>query len=176
MRRIWDLFTAGARPGIGLTKNKYIGRTYIAPEQKERETGVSIKLNPIRDAVNGKRLVLIDDSIVRGTTCRHIVELLRSAGAREIHMRVSAPPFIAPCYYGTDIDNPDGLIANRHAVGEIARIIGVDSLGYLSIEYQSSFSYPYCLANTDLYSYSIAISRSKKAYMKFQSLPCQNAF
>lgn len=120
---------------IGLTKNKYIGRTFIAPTQRQRETGVSLKLNPIRSAVEGKRIVLIDDSIVRGTTCRHIIDLLRSAGAREIHMRVSAPPFIAPCYYGTDIDSADDLIANRHTTEEIARIIGVDSLGYLSIEH-----------------------------------------
>ena len=120
---------------IGLTKNKYIGRTFIAPTQSQRETGVSLKLNPVRSAVQGKRIVLIDDSIVRGTTCRHIIDLLRSAGAREIHMRVSAPPFISPCYYGTDIDSADGLIANRHTTEEIARIIGVDSLGYLSLEH-----------------------------------------
>ena len=120
---------------IGLTKNKYIGRTFIAPTQSQRETGVSLKLNPVRSAVEGKRIVLIDDSIVRGTTCRHIIDLLRSAGAREIHMRVSAPPFISPCYYGTDIDSADGLIANRHTTEEIARIIGVDSLGYLSLEH-----------------------------------------
>ena len=120
---------------IGLTKNKYIGRTFIAPTQGERETGVSLKLNPVRSAVEGKRIVLIDDSIVRGTTCRRIIDLLRGAGAKEIHMRVSAPPFIGPCYYGTDIDSAEGLIANHHTTEEIARIIGVDSLGYLSLEH-----------------------------------------
>jgi amidophosphoribosyltransferase len=122
---------SGIPYAIGFTKNKYIGRTFIAPTSGERESAVSIKLNPIRAVVEGKRLVLIDDSIVRGTTCRHIVSLLRTAGVKEIHMRVSAPPFVAPCYYGTDIDSPDHLIANHHSPDEIAAIIGVDSLGYL---------------------------------------------
>ncbi len=126
---------SGIPYAIGLTKNKYIGRTFIAPTQGEREVGVSLKLNPVRSVVEGRSIVLIDDSIVRGTTCRHIIELLRSAGAREIHMRVSAPPFIAPCYYGTDIDSTDVLIANHHSVEETARIIGADSLGYLSLEH-----------------------------------------
>jgi amidophosphoribosyltransferase len=126
---------SGIPYGIGFTKNKYIGRTFIAPSQGEREDGVRIKLNPIRAVVEGKRVVLVDDSIVRGTTCRKIIRLLRSAGAREIHMRVSSPPFVAPCWYGTDIDSPENLIANHHSVEEIARIIGVDSLGYLSPEH-----------------------------------------
>ncbi len=120
---------------LGLTKNKYIGRTFIAPTQAEREAGVSLKLNPVRSAIEGKRIVLIDDSIVRGTTSRRLIELVRSAGAKEIHMRISAPPFIAPCYYGTDIDSPEALIANRHTVDEITKIIGADSLGYLSLEH-----------------------------------------
>ena len=119
---------------IGFTKNKYIGRTFIAPDQRQREDGVSIKLNPIRAVVAGKRVVLIDDSIVRGTTCRKTIRMLRDAGAKEIHMRVSAPPFVAPCFYGTDIDSAENLIANHHSAEEIARIIGVDSLGYLSRE------------------------------------------
>ena len=125
---------SGIPYGIGFTKNKYIGRTFIAPEQSLRTQGVGIKLNPIREAVNGKRVVLIDDSIVRGTTCRHIAHLLWQAGAKEIHMRVSAPPFICPCYYGTDIDSVDSLIANKMSVQEIAKEIGVTSLGYLSIK------------------------------------------
>ena len=125
---------SGIPYAIGFTKNKYIGRSFIAPTQDERETAVNVKLNPIRAVVEGKRLVLIDDSIVRGTTCRHIIALLRAAGAREIHMRVSAPPFVAPCYYGTDIDTSENLIANHHSVEEIATIIGVDSLGYLPLE------------------------------------------
>ena len=124
---------SGIPYGIGFIKNRYIGRTFIAPDQEERERDVSIKLNPLRSTVEGKRLVLIDDSIVRGTTSRRIVSLLRKAGAREIHMRISAPPFIAACYYGTDVDSPDKLIANRHSVEEIAAQIGADSLGYLSI-------------------------------------------
>ncbi|MCQ2406464.1 MAG: amidophosphoribosyltransferase, partial [Oscillospiraceae bacterium] len=119
---------------IGFTKNKYIGRTFIAPTQEMREVGVDIKLNPIAPVIKGKRIVLIDDSIVRGTTCRRTIDMLRRAGAKEIHMRVSAPPFVSPCYYGVDIDSPDHLIANHHSVEEIAKIIGVDSLGYLSLE------------------------------------------
>ena len=125
---------SGIPYGIGFTKNKYIGRTFISPTQSQRENGVNIKLNPIRSMVEGKRVVLIDDSIVRGTTCRRTIDLLRKAGVKEIHMRVSAPPFIAPCYYGTDIDSAENLIANHHSVEEIAEIIGVDSLGYLRIE------------------------------------------
>ena len=125
---------SGIPYAMGFTKNKYVGRTFIAPTQTMRETGVSLKLNPIRSVVSGKRVVLVDDSIVRGTTCRRTIELLRQAGAREIHMRVSAPPFVAPCYYGTDIDSAENLIANQHTVEEIAQIIGVDSLGYLSLE------------------------------------------
>ena len=120
---------------IGFTKNKYVARTFIAPTQGDRETGVSIKLHPIRAVVEGKRVVLVDDSIVRGTTCRKTIRQLREAGAKEIHMRVSAPPFVAPCFYGTDIDTAENLIANHHSVEEIAKIIGVDSLGYLSLEH-----------------------------------------
>ena len=125
---------SGIPYGIGFIKNKYIGRTFIAPGQKNREDKVRIKLNPIPDTVRGKRIVIIDDSIVRGTTSARIVKLLREAGASEIHMRVSAPPFLNPCYYGTDIDSRDNLIACKHSTEEIAEIIGVDSLGYLSIE------------------------------------------
>lgn len=118
---------------IGFIKNKYIGRTFIAPGQKSREDKVRIKLNPIAEVVRGKRVVMIDDSIVRGTTSARIVRLLREAGATEIHMRVSAPPFMNPCYYGTDIDSRENLIACKYTIDEIARQIGVDSLGYLSI-------------------------------------------
>ena len=125
---------SGIPYALGFTKNKYVGRTFIAPTQGEREAAVNVKLNPIRAVVENKRIILIDDSIVRGTTCRHIVALLRAAGAAQIHMRVSAPPFVAPCFYGTDIDTAENLIANRHSTEEIARIIGVDSLGYLSRE------------------------------------------
>ena len=122
---------AGIPYEIGFIKNKYIGRTFIQPGQKSREDKVKIKLNPIADVVRGKRIVMIDDSIVRGTTSRQIVSLLRDAGATEVHMRISAPPFLNPCYYGTDIDSRDHLIAAHHTVEETAAIIGVDTLGYL---------------------------------------------
>lgn len=126
---------SGIPYGIGFIKNKYIGRTFISPGQESRENKVKIKLNAIREVVDGKRVVLIDDSIVRGTTSGLIVKLLREAGAKEVHMRVSAPPFLNPCYYGTDIDSRENLIACRHTVSEIAKIIGADSLGYLSVEH-----------------------------------------
>lgn len=119
---------------IGFIKNKYIGRTFISPGQESRANKVKIKLNPIVSVVKNKRVVLIDDSIVRGTTCARIVGLLREAGAKEIHMRVSAPRFMNPCYYGTDIDSRENLIACNHSVEETAKIIGADSLGYLSVE------------------------------------------
>lgn len=124
---------SGIPYAMGFIKNKYIGRTFISPTQALRESEVNIKLNPIRTAVEGKRVVLVDDSIVRGTTSKRIVNLLRAAGAKEVHMRISAPPFIAACYYGTDIDDPSKLIANNHSVEEIAALIGADSLGYLSL-------------------------------------------
>ncbi len=125
---------SGIPYGIGFLKNKYIGRTFIAPNQTQRENTVRIKLNPIAATVRGKRVVLVDDSIVRGTTSLKIVKLLREAGAAEVHMRLSAPPFRYPCYFGTDIDSSENLIAYNHSVEEIAKIIGVDSLGYLAVE------------------------------------------
>lgn len=125
---------SGIPYGIGFVKNKYIGRTFISPTQNARENQVRIKLNPIESTVKGKRVILIDDSIVRGTTSARIVKLLREAGATEVHMRISAPPFLNPCYYGTDVDTKENLIACNHTVPEIAEIIGVDSLAYLSIE------------------------------------------
>lgn len=120
--------------GIGLIKNKYIGRTFISPTQESRVDQVRIKLSAVESTVKDKRIVLIDDSIVRGTTSGRIVKLLREAGAKEIHMRVSAPPFLHPCYYGTDIDSEEHLIASKYSVQEIAEMIGVDSLGYLPKE------------------------------------------
>lgn len=123
---------SGIPYGVGFIKNRYIGRTFIQPTQGMRENSVKIKLNVIKETVRGKRVVLVDDSIVRGTTSAKVVKLLRSAGAKEIHMRISAPPFISECYFGTDIDSKENLIANKHSVEEIAEIIGVDSLGFLS--------------------------------------------
>lgn len=125
---------SGIPYGLGFIKNKYIGRTFIQPTQSEREDLVRIKLNPVAATVAGKRVVMIDDSIVRGTTSARIVNLLREAGAIEVHLRSSAPPFLHPCYYGTDIDNREVLIAHNHTIEEIRDIIGVDSLGYLSIQ------------------------------------------
>ncbi|MDD5921973.1 MAG: amidophosphoribosyltransferase [Eubacteriales bacterium] len=120
--------------GMGFIKNKYIGRTFIAPGQKNREDKVRIKLNVIADSIKGKRVVLVDDSIVRGTTITRIVKLLRNAGAKEIHVRSSAPPFTDPCYYGTDVDTKDKLIACQHPIDEIAGVIGADSVGYLPVD------------------------------------------
>ena len=128
---------SGIPYGIGFIKNKYIGRTFISPGQNSRENKVKIKLNTISETVKGKRVVLVDDSIVRGTTCARIVKLLRESGAKEVHMRVSAPPFLNPCYYGTDIDSRENLIACNHTIEEIEKIIGVDSLGYLNVEHLS---------------------------------------
>lgn len=126
--------TSGIPYGIGFVKNRYIGRTFIQPSQGMRENSVRIKLNALRETVEGKRVVLVDDSIVRGTTSAKVVKLLRHAGAKEIHMRISSPPFISECFFGTDIDSKENLIANKHTVEEIAQIIGVDSLGFLSTE------------------------------------------
>jgi len=124
---------SGIPYGVGFIKNRYIGRTFIQPTQKQRADQVRLKLNVLANTVRGKRVVLVDDSIVRGTTAARIVRLLREAGATEVHMRLSAPPFISPCYFGTDIDSVEGLIAYHHTVEEIRQIIGVDTLGYLSL-------------------------------------------
>ena len=118
---------------IGLIKNKYIGRTFIAPGQDHRFDQVKIKLSPVKSVLEGKRVIMIDDSIVRGTTSKRLVKLLRDAGAKEIHIRISAPPFLHPCYYGTDIDSEENLIANHHTVDEIAEILGADTLGFLPL-------------------------------------------
>lgn len=126
--------SSGIPYGIGLIKNKYIGRTFISPGQESRMDQVKIKLSAVEDTVRDKRVVLVDDSIVRGTTSGRIVKLLRDAGAKEIHMRISSPPFLHPCYYGTDIDSEEHLIACKYSVEEIAKIIGADTLGYLPAE------------------------------------------
>lgn len=125
---------SGIPYGMGFVKNKYIGRTFISPGQGQRMNLVKIKLSPICEEVKGKRVVLIDDSIVRGTTSGQIVNLLREAGAKEIHMRISSPPFCSPCYYGTDVDSKEHLIACHHTIPDIAKIIGADTLGYLELE------------------------------------------
>ena len=120
--------------GMGLVRNRYVGRTFISPGQSARLDKVRLKLAAMGECVRGRRVVLVDDSIVRGTTARRIVGLLREAGAAEVHLRISAPPFLHPCYYGTDIDSEEHLIACRCSVPEIARELGADSLGYLPAE------------------------------------------
>ena len=125
---------SGIPYGVGFIKNRYVGRTFIQPSQSQRSNSVRIKLNVIKDVVKGKRVVLIDDSIVRGTTSARIVNLIREAGATEVHMRISSPPFTNPCYFGIDIDSKENLIACQMSIEEIAKEIGADSLGYLSIE------------------------------------------
>jgi amidophosphoribosyltransferase len=125
---------SGIPYGLGLIKNKYIGRTFIDPGQNVREDKVKIKLNPVAETVKGKRVILVDDSIVRGTTCTRVVKLLRDAGAKEIHIRSSAPEFLNPCYYGTDIGSKDELIACKYSAKEMAKIFGADSVGFLPLE------------------------------------------
>ena len=126
---------SGIPYGIGFIKNKYVGRTFIQGSQKQRENSVRIKLNVVTSTVKGKRVVLVDDSIVRGTTSARIIKLLRDAGAKEVHFRVSAPPFKYPCYFGTDIPDQKLLVATGRTVDQINEIIGADTLGYLSTEH-----------------------------------------
>lgn len=128
----------------GIVKNNYIGRTFIKPSQKERMKSVRIKLNPLGTSVEGKRVVMLDDSIVRGTTCDRIVKMLKDAGAKEVHLRISSPPFMWPCYYGTDIPSKEELIACNHTVEEIGKLSGADSIGFLPAE-----SLPEMLFNMD---------------------------
>ena len=137
---------SGIPYGIGLIKNKYIGRTFISPGQNNRVDQVRIKLSAVEESVKDKRIVLVDDSIVRGNTIARIVKLLRDAGAKEIHMRISSPPFLHPCYYGTDIDSEEHLIACKYSPEEIAKLSGADSLGYLPVAKLNELigNYGYC--------------------------------
>ncbi len=118
----------------GFMKNRFVGRTFILPDQKLREQAVSMKMNAIRSTVNGKRILIVDDSIVRGTTLKKLINVLRDAGAKEVHVRIGSPPIIAPCYYGVDMKSRDQFIATKYSVDEIRKIIGADSLAYISIE------------------------------------------
>jgi amidophosphoribosyltransferase len=127
-------YQSGIPIQFGLIRNHYVGRTFIEPEQRVRDFGVRLKLNPVRHVIEGKRVVLIDDSIVRGTTSRKIVRMVRDAGATEVHMRISCPPTISPCYYGVDTPSKSQLIAANKSVDEIREYIGADSLAYLSLE------------------------------------------
>lgn len=125
---------SGIPYGTAFVKNGYVGRTFIKPKQSSRESSVNVKLNVLREAVEGKRVIMIDDSIVRGTTSDRIVTMLKKAGAKEVHMRVSSPPFLWPCYFGTDVPEREQLIAYNRSLEEIRQIIGADSLGYLRVE------------------------------------------
>lgn len=172
---------SGIPYNIGFIKNRYVARTFISAGQKARENKVRLKLNPISAVVKGKRLVLIDDSIVRGTTSLKIIQLLRNAGAKEIHMRVSAPPIINSCYYGVDIDIKEGLIAAKYSIKEIEKILGLDSLAFLSHDclakmLNTEVNKGYCCAcfggeyptilpqNRDKNKFESKINSKKKAY------------
>ena len=120
--------------GIAFYKNSYVGRTFIKPSQQEREDSVKIKLNVLAAVVKGKRLILVDDSIVRGTTIANLIRMLKQAGALEVHVRISSPPFLYPCYFGTDVPSNKQLIAHQHTTEEICQLIDADSLGYMKIE------------------------------------------
>ena len=125
---------SGIPYGDGLVRNRYVGRTFIQPNQKQRDQGVRLKLNPLAENIRGKRLVVVEDSIVRGTTLRQLVTVLREAGALEVHLRVSSPPYKWPCYYGLDTGRRSELLAADLAVGEIRDFLGVDSLAYLELD------------------------------------------
>lgn len=133
---------------LAFHKNSYVGRTFIKPTQKERESAVHLKLSVLTSVVKNKRIVLIDDSIVRGTTIAGLISMLKSAGAKEVHVRISSPPFLYPCYYGTDVPSNDQLIASSHTANEICAQIGADSLGYMKIEdfHQMTGDLPLCMA------------------------------
>jgi amidophosphoribosyltransferase len=154
---------------MGLIRNHYVGRTFIEPHQSIRHFGVRVKLNPVKSILNGRRVVLVDDSIVRGTTSRKIVRMVRAAGASEVHMRISCPPTISPCFYGVDTPKRSELIAATHSVDEIRRYIGADSLGYLSLEglraSVGSSRGSYC---TSCYTgeYPVAFPRNEAAYLQ----------
>ena len=118
---------------MGLVKNQYVARTFIQPTQELREQGVRMKLSAVRGVVEGKRVIMVDDSIVRGTTCANIIRMLKAAGATEVHVRISSPPFLYPCYFGTDVPSNEQLIAHSHTPEQIRKMIGADSLGYMEV-------------------------------------------
>src|SRR6187401_242808 len=154
---------------MGLIRNHYVGRTFIEPHQSIRHFGVRVKLNPVKSILQGRKVVLVDDSIVRGTTSRKIVKMVRSAGASEVHMRISCPPTISPCFYGVDTPRRSELIGATHTLEEIQKYIGADSLGYLSLEGMLSAVGPgrssYC---TSCYTgqYPVAFPRNEAAYLQ----------
>ncbi len=153
----------------GFVKNRYIGRSFIFPTQSERESAVRLKLNPLRANVEGKRIVLVDDSIVRGTTSAKIIKTLKMAGAKEVHMRISSPPFRHTCYFGTDIDSEENLIANKMSVEKIRKLIGADSLGYIStkgiIQACSKCDLPFCMG-CFTGKYGLEVKKCKKVQLE----------
>jgi amidophosphoribosyltransferase len=160
---------AGLPMRMGLIRNHYVGRTFIQPQQSIRHFGVRVKLNPVRSILEGRRVVLVDDSIVRGTTSRKIVRMVRSAGAREVHMRISCPPTVSPCFYGVDTPRRSELIAATHTLDEIRRYLNADSVAYLSLEGLTGAvrggSSKYC---TSCYTgvYPVAFPRDEGAYLQ----------
>jgi amidophosphoribosyltransferase len=161
---------------MGLIRNHYVGRTFIEPQQSIRHFGVRVKLNPVKSILDGKRVVLVDDSIVRGTTSRKIVKMVRAAGAKEVHMRISCPPTVSPCFYGVDTPRRAELIAATHSLEEIRKYIGADSLGYLSLDglltSVGSTRSSYC---TSCYTaeYPVAFPRNEAAYQQLALKPVQ---
>jgi amidophosphoribosyltransferase len=155
---------------MGLIRNHYVGRTFIQPQQSIRHFGVKVKLNPVRSILEGQRVVLLDDSLVRGTTSRKIVKMVKAAGAKEVHLRISCPPTISPCFYGVDTPSRTELIAATHTIDEIRKYVGADSLAYLSIEglrqaVGASQQQSYC---TSCYTgvYPVAFPRDERAYLQ----------
>jgi amidophosphoribosyltransferase len=154
---------------FGLIRNHYVGRTFIEPAQSIRHFGVKVKLNPVKSILTGKRVILIDDSVVRGTTSRKIVKMVRAAGATEVHLRVSCPPTISPCFYGVDTPRRSELIAATHSLEEIRKYVAADSIGYLSLDGLLAAVAPrqksYC---TSCYTgkYPVAFPRDENAYLQ----------
>jgi amidophosphoribosyltransferase len=154
---------------MGLIRNHYVGRTFIQPQQSIRHFGVRVKLNPVRSIIEGRRVVLVDDSIVRGTTSRKIVRMVRSVGAREVHMRISCPPTVSPCFYGVDTPRRSELIASTHTLEEIRKYLDADSVAYLSLDGLTGAvrggTSKYC---TSCYTgvYPVAFPRDEAAYLQ----------
>jgi amidophosphoribosyltransferase len=154
---------------MGLIRNHYVGRTFIQPQQSIRHFSVKVKLNPVRSILEGRSVVLVDDSIVRGTTSRKIVKMVKAAGAREVHLRISCPPTVSPCFYGVDTPSRSELIAATHTIDEIRKYVEADSLAYLSIEglraAVGSEQGSYC---TSCYTgvYPVAFPRDERAYLQ----------
>jgi amidophosphoribosyltransferase len=160
---------AGLPLQMGLIRNHYVGRTFIEPHQSIRHFGVRVKLNPVKSILKGRRVVLVDDSIVRGTTSKKIVKMVRAAGAREVHLRISCPPTISPCFYGVDTPQREELIGATKSIEEIRQFIDADSLGYLSLDGLLTAVGParesYC---TSCYTgqYPVAVPQNQKAYLQ----------